>query len=118
MAVLAHLAAAAAGLAGIALAAWCIGISMALAKVRDAFEAFRDDESPRGVRELSAAAAGRIRNPLLRRIVSRRVAAMAGTMLVQQVIDRLSDQIRTGWIFAGLGAGLLVFAFFIPGLLT
>jgi len=104
-------------LAGLALAAWSISVAVALGRVRGAFETFLDDDSPRGARELSAAAAERIRNPLLRRIVTRRLAAMAGTMLVRQIIDRLTDQIRTGWVFAGLGAGLVVLAFFVPGLL-
>jgi len=117
MTILAYLAAVAVGLAGIALAIWCIGVAKALTRVRDAFRKFLDDDSPRGARELCAAAAERIRNPLLRRIVTRRVAAMAGTMLVQQLVDRLDDQIRAGWISACIGAGLVVLAFFVPGLL-
>jgi hypothetical protein len=117
MAILAYLAAVAVGLAGLALAVWCIVVARALTRVRDAFQGFLADESPRGARELGAAAAERIRNPVLRRIVTHRIAAMAGTMVVQQIIDRLSDQIRTGWIVAAIGAGLVVFAVFVPGLL-
>jgi hypothetical protein len=117
MAYLAYAAAMLVGLLGIALAAWSAAMAMGLGRVRTAFEGFLDDESPRGARELSAAAAERIRNPLLRRIVTRRLAAMAGTMMVRQIIDRLSDQIRSARIAVGLGAGLVVLAFFVPGLL-
>ena len=117
MAILAYLAAVAIGLVGLALAVWSIVVAKALTKVRDAFRHFLADDSPRGARELSAAAAERITNPVLRRIVTHRVAAMAGSMAMSQIIDRLSDQIRAGWIFACIGAVLVVFAFCVPGLL-
>jgi predicted phage tail protein len=117
MGILAYLAAIAVGLAGIALAIWFGAVAKGLAAVRDVFRAFLTDDTPRGARELSAAAAERIRNPLLRRIVTRRVAEMAGTMLVQQIVNRLADQIRAAWITAAVGVALLVFAFFVPGLL-
>jgi hypothetical protein len=117
MGLVAYAAAIAVALAGIALALWFGAVAQGFAAVRGVFEGFLADESPRGARELSAAAAERIRNPLLRRIVTRRVAEMAGTMLVRQVVTRLEEQIRAAWITAAAGVALVVLAFFVPGLL-
>lgn len=114
---LAHAAAAAVALAGIALAVWFGAVATGLSTLRGVFQGFLADDSPRGARELSAAAAERIRNPLLRCIVMRRVAQMAGTMLVRQIVTRLEEQIRAARLTAAAGAALVVLAFFVPGLL-
>ena len=114
---MAYVAAVAAGLLGLlALASGAIGLFIA-ASARRAFEAALADDGADGLRSRGVLLVERIRHPVLRRIVNRRTGAMAGTVLIAVVRDRLATLRRSSVIGGVVGLGLVVFAFHVPGLM-
>lgn len=111
------LAAALVGLLGIvSLAMSGFALSLALSG-RRAFEAALADDGADGFRARGEVLIDRIRHPALRWIINRRTGALAGTVLIGVVRDRLDTLRRSSLIGAVVGLGLIVFAFWVPGLL-
>lgn len=99
--------------------ALAIGLAFAvpLARLRRLLREALKDPSPAGVRAHAAAAVDGIRNPLLRRIVTRRIGEMVGVAVVNRLNEQLGTAAFSASALAALGGGTVLFAFFVPGLL-
>jgi len=114
---MAYAAAVAVGLLGLlSLVSGAIGLVLA-ASARRAFEAALADDSEDGLRARGVLLVDRIRHPALRWIINRRTGAMAGTVVIAVVRDRLATLRRSSLIGGVVGLGLVVLAFLVPGLM-
>lgn len=84
---------------------------------RRAFEAALADESDDGLRARGVMLVDRVRSPALRWIINRRTGAMAGTVAIAAVRDRLATLYRGGIISIGFGVAAAIAAFVIPGMM-
>jgi len=82
------------------------------------FEAALADGSDEGMRARGVVLVERMRHPLLRWIINRRTGAMAGTVVVGVVRDRLAALRRGGVIGGVVGVGLLILAVALPDLMA
>lgn len=106
-----------AGLLGmVAVAAGCIAVFVA-GSGRKAVDAALADESADGLRARGVLLVERIRSPALRWVINRRTGAMAGTVVVGVVRDRLDALRRGGLIGLASGVALVILAVMLPGLM-
>ncbi len=84
---------------------------------RRALDAALADERARGMRERGVLLVDQIRHPVLRWLVNR-AGAMAGTVLIAALRDRLTALFRAAVFGMLVGVGLIVFAFHVPGLMA
>ncbi len=84
---------------------------------RRALEAALADDRAKGVRDRGVLMVDQIRHPVLRWLVHR-AGAMAGTVLIAALRDRLAMLFRSAILGILVGVGLIVFAFHVPGLMA
>jgi uncharacterized protein YjeT (DUF2065 family) len=85
---------------------------------RKAFEAALADDSDDGLRARGLVLVERIRSPALRWVVNRRTGAMAGTMAIAVVRDRIATLRRGGVVSVCFGVAAIIAAIFIPGMMA
>lgn len=102
------------------MAAVVVGASfaLALARLRRPFREALRDESPDGVRARAAKAVEAIRNPLLKRIVTRRIGEMIGVAVVKRLVEQLDAAVFWYSALAVIGGGAVLFSFFVPRLIA
>ncbi|MBR0660373.1 hypothetical protein [Neoroseomonas oryzicola] len=113
---MAYLAAALVAILGLAAAVLGGAFAMALARLRRPFREALRDESPDGVRARAAKAVEAIRNPLLKRIVTRRIGEMIGVAVVKRLVEQLDAAVFWYSALAVLGCAAVLFSFFVPRL--
>ncbi len=114
---MAYLAAAVLAIVGAVALAIGLFFAIPLSRLRRMLREALRDSSPDGVRARAAAAVDSVGNPLLRRIVTRRIGAMVGVAVVNRLNEQLGAAALSATALAALGGGAIVFAFLVPGLL-
>lgn len=55
-----------------------------------------------------------VRNPLVRRVLTRQAGEAAGAMLVSLIRGEMTSRVRVGYLIIAAGIGLVIAAFYVP----
>lgn len=104
------------GLGGVVVVVLGVIWSLAIRTARRGFERALASGLADQTRQQMGDMIERVQNPILRRILNRRMGEMAGSALIGLIRKDLEQRARAGLVILGCGAALVVLAFFVPGL--
>jgi uncharacterized protein YggT (Ycf19 family) len=102
------------GVIGVLLILFGAGWALVFAMARHGFERFTKAEWTHEITGSVAELVDKVRNPIVRRLLTRHAADTAVAFVVSAARSELTSRVRVGLITVAVGVGILVSAFYVP----